>query len=285
MNMISHFSTYEIIYHIGLKIEALLPLRIGGTQETTSATEPDLPIVKDSNGVPIIPGSSLKGFFRANSLRILGTLKESSSNPEQIIERVFGNTDTHASCLLFSDLSMDRSSGYIHTRKHVQIDAETGGVKRGPFDVECVSEGSTFTGLGIVGRNMSPSYLGLLYAVKRLTDDQVARFGGFKSRGYGAAKMSFESIHITLPAVSQTLLRSGSEIPLSIGFSPSIKIKASQNRSIVIEEGVSENSIVAEIHEEPIYFGCRLELEDLHAFLESMTSSLVTLLKSTGEEP
>ena len=51
------------------KVELLEPLHLGAGRDPTSPI--DLQIMKDSRGMPIIPGSSLKGFFRSYLSRML----------------------------------------------------------------------------------------------------------------------------------------------------------------------------------------------------------------------
>lgn len=47
------------------------PIHIGKGQEGFNPTEVDSPVLKDSNGMPLIPGSSLKGVLRSTVERIL----------------------------------------------------------------------------------------------------------------------------------------------------------------------------------------------------------------------
>ncbi|MEM0191727.1 MAG: RAMP superfamily CRISPR-associated protein [Candidatus Korarchaeum sp.] len=48
---------------VDCEIELLEPLRVGAGRDPFSSI--DLPVLKDFRGVPIIPGSTLKGFFRS----------------------------------------------------------------------------------------------------------------------------------------------------------------------------------------------------------------------------
>lgn len=68
------------------KVEAKTGLRIGGSKEVLEVGGLDLPVIKDSFGVPYIPGSSLKGKMRALLELVEGkgvyklTLKERDEN-------------------------------------------------------------------------------------------------------------------------------------------------------------------------------------------------------------
>ncbi|MGC9014403.1 MAG: RAMP superfamily CRISPR-associated protein [Thermoproteota archaeon] len=191
------FSKLTLLYNITLDITAKSPIRIGSGRGGTSPLESDLPVVKDSNGNPIIPGSSLKGFFRANFLRLLNGLN--ISNPSNYVHEIFGKADAssaYASRVLFTE-AYPTNTPLLLIRKHIQINPMTGGVSHGPFDVEYVAEGSKFEGK-VVARNLSPSYLAFIATTVSLANTGFAKLGGFKSRGYGLVEIYVKNIEITL---------------------------------------------------------------------------------------
>ncbi|MEM4540824.1 MAG: RAMP superfamily CRISPR-associated protein, partial [Archaeoglobaceae archaeon] len=59
------FSNYSLITTAVGKLKAVSPIRVGAGKEFSVVTS-DLPVIKNSKGEPIIPGSSIKGFFRGN---------------------------------------------------------------------------------------------------------------------------------------------------------------------------------------------------------------------------
>ncbi len=61
----SGFETFTSCLTVSGAIETRTPLRIGAGK-STSATEPNQPVVKDILGYPVIPGSSLKGALRSH---------------------------------------------------------------------------------------------------------------------------------------------------------------------------------------------------------------------------
>lgn len=50
-------------------------LRIGGSGQSADPAAPDLPVIKDAQGMPFIPGSSLRGALRSHIERIVRTLQ------------------------------------------------------------------------------------------------------------------------------------------------------------------------------------------------------------------
>lgn len=274
----SPFEKYEILYRLGVKVETLLPLRVGIGREDR-VTEPDLPVLKDSFNRPIIPGSTLKGFFRANSKRILKSLL-GESEVETIIKQIFGDSEDHASCVFFGDLKAVKAE--LDVRRHIMINPETGGVLHGPFEVELVKEGSIFQGENLVARNISPCLLGLLYAVKTLTNEQLLRIGGFKSRGYGAIKMEFEKISIIFPGVHLDELYDGITITpsvvLPLGAGEPVKFKVS-DKIASIEEHNKVVNFQVEAKADPSHFGVKVESKETEKLLEDLTKVLETVLK------
>ncbi len=97
------------------QLETQTPLRIG-TGGSTNVTGSDNPVMKDSTGSPIIPGSSLKGALRAYLEAILQILQQSTN--EKLVCGILSSGATKekdlilASCLthLSNELSPDNRS-------------------------------------------------------------------------------------------------------------------------------------------------------------------------------
>ncbi|MEM4735819.1 MAG: RAMP superfamily CRISPR-associated protein, partial [Candidatus Thorarchaeota archaeon] len=266
----SPFLSYELLYRIDLKIELVLPLRIGSGRNDTSPVEPELPVIKDVQDRPIIPGSSLKGFFRANTLRLLNGLSASHS---AIVNVVFGDSSCHASCLHFSDLSM--TSGKVGTRKHIGIDLQTGAGDNGRlFEVEMVAEGSVFEGLAIRGRNLNPVLLGLIHAVKSLCNNGVCRLGGFKSRGYGHVKMNVTRLDIEVPCVSLDAIAKGIRRKTSVSMGGVQEVQLAAVRNGIKFGAGADLEFPCTVEMAPEILGVRIRLSEPERFLESMANIL-----------
>ncbi len=76
---------------VQLEIEPLESVRVGG-ERSTEMSAVDLPIVKYADGRPFIPGSSLKGMFRAEFTRVLNGMESSRVKGIIGMSRVEGDT-------------------------------------------------------------------------------------------------------------------------------------------------------------------------------------------------
>lgn len=190
------FGSYRLISKLSGRITAKSPLRIGAGRETELISS-DLPIIKNSNGVPIIPGSSLKGFVRGNLERLSSTVFK--ENSERLLKKIFGGSGENewASAVLFHDLKAEKFE--IIERPHIAIDPEKQSV-RNLFYVECVTDGSVFSGDILTARNLSPRALAILYTVISAANLGIFRLGGFKSRGYGEVEIKIEKLRFIIPS-------------------------------------------------------------------------------------
>ena len=272
--MSEFFNKYSILCQLKVKLTALAPLRIGRGKEEVSVVEPDLPVIKDASGHPIVPGSTMKGFCRANFQRILANLT-GDKKAKQIVNDIFGDSDIHASTIYFGPLSSLKAE--LDVRKHIAINPETGAV-RNLFEIELVKEGAEFSGR-IVTRNLSPTYLSLLFALREFTNQGLFRLGGFKSRGYGLVKLDFEGMEIILPGISTNNLRQGVQLEPQIGTGKSVSLQAT-NKEITLKE-IGELSFVTEegILEAPEYFGVKILVSEKET--EKLLSQLIGHLQQT----
>lgn len=198
------FESYKLITKLSGRIITKSPMRIGAGR-SLEVLESDLPIVKNTEGVPIIPGSSLKGFFRGTLQRIL-YMKFNGNRVESLLKEIFGGKEKgeHASSIFFHELEANKYK--IAERKHIAIDPEKGSV-RNLFDVECVMDGSVFSGCLLTARNLSPKGLALIKTVIDATNFGLAKLGGFKSRGYGSIEIMLDELRFVIPGKSADELR------------------------------------------------------------------------------
>jgi CRISPR-associated RAMP protein (TIGR02581 family) len=187
--------------------------------KTAMPTATDLPVIKDANGRPFIPGSSLRGAVRAYVERIVRTFEpqagngKGASNPtrteewaippekrqelarqrdyeQQIfehscrVERVFGSPWL-ASRVRFTDLPLIETHASVEPelRDSVAIDREKESVAN-KYDFEAMPAGVRFQ-FELIAENLNDEELGLvLLGVQALTNGDIL-IGGFKGRGLG----------------------------------------------------------------------------------------------------
>ncbi len=166
---------------VSIKIEAIEDIHVGGEKDTFEPSATDLPIVKDKNEKPYIPGSSLKGVLKSYLERLIESLDNNSriiteynilkskvikenefqeaynkskgdlSNNEfevfsslGSIKHLFGASG-FASQLKFSDAILENKENFIDKRTHVRIDIDTGVAMRGQLvSLEYIPLGSKF---------------------------------------------------------------------------------------------------------------------------------------------
>ena len=193
------------------EIETLTPIHIGsGKPELEETAGIDLPILKDPNDTPYIPGSSLKGKVRSEAERIARTTGLKVCKPPAI-EGMCGSTarteeDLCIACRIFGTASMrggisraskvrfrdafpttQISSSLVRTG--IAIDRTTGSVKGGAlYSIEAVPRNAKFR-LEIVTENLKEDELRLLKAALKSLED--SSLGGHSSRGMGKIKLQF----------------------------------------------------------------------------------------------
>lgn len=218
---------FENRYYISAELSMMRPLHIGrGISLEPAAT--DLPVIKDGNGLPFIPGSSLKGVLRSTAERLLRSLappgkekrwacdpigdpcvdkdkkeeivkkfKEDEKRSEELwkesclICRLFGSPWL-ASRVYIKDLTLANGTDLFPLtllRDGVAIDRDTGAAKKGAkFDYELVPAGAIFD-LKIVLENVEDWEAGLISSILKLWEREGFALGGMTSRGLGWAKL------------------------------------------------------------------------------------------------
>lgn len=192
-----------VVRIVDLDLEAVTGVRVGAGR-ATSAEATDSPLLRDSNGRPLIPGSSLKGVLRSAgerllrpfgthlacdvvSARCLSHVRGREPTEEELASlcslcRLFGNPHL-AGRLLVEDLVADGTHTVV--RDGVAIDRrelkQAGSLK---YDFEVAPPGTRFRGRMRVD-NPEPHEVGLVLTMLDLVDEGLVTVGGGASRGLG----------------------------------------------------------------------------------------------------
>lgn len=193
------------------KLRLTSPMIIGGGKVLFA--DSDIVVLKDENGDPYIPSSSLTGVlkylfadychkekeneykYRLNKLWFWGGEYIS----EKYSENGLSQKLSCQSAMLIDDLLLDKASkSFIRVRDGIKIDPKTGLVESGKkFDFEMVEPGACFNfSLEVVVRNAYDKDLFrsfVQWIVSRLTSGQLA-VGARTAQGYGRCKLEKESI-------------------------------------------------------------------------------------------
>jgi len=194
-----------------------------GSRASLEPTGTDMPVLKGPDGLPFIPGSSLKGVFRFQSERILRAVEkkpllwacdpfdspcvsperknqlwEQANRADEIFaQKVFAESCT--ACRLFGSqwfagrvsfkdaylTNADALAMMTQIRDGVGIDRDLGAARTSvKYDFETVSPGACF-GVEILVENLEDWEMGFLLAVLRLWEEGSIAIGGKTTRGAG----------------------------------------------------------------------------------------------------
>lgn len=159
---------------------------------------PDLLFMRRGNQA-LLPGSSLKGWARAQCRRILVTLCQNSSGnaAEELLDYLFGGAQTGQGLLRFNEASAEFSAQDIHLQTFNAIDRFTGGVKKSAlYTVEAVWPTRFTTRIHYDYDAMHKhnwAKLLLLYLLRDAHDGDLV-LGWGKSKGYGRLMLTQEVI-------------------------------------------------------------------------------------------
>ncbi len=186
-------------------------LHIGGSKSSLDIGGLDSPVIKTPQGVPYIPGSSLKGKIRS----LLG-IKEGSVdvlNDSDLLVKMFGTSakgKETISRLIFRDALLDQQdfnkvfieknaildTKFTEAKYENTIDRKSGTTKRGGLrQIERVPAGARFTFEVVVnryednGKQDDDFSVKLKEGFKMLEDNYL---GGSGSRGYGKVKIVYQ---------------------------------------------------------------------------------------------
>lgn len=177
-----NFAVLHNLCKIQLQITTLSPLLIKSGENDLLPSNKDMRCIRNADNQVIIPGSTLKGFFKGNLDRLKNYL------PSDEIENSFGKQQ-FGSHFFFDECSPEPETIRFESRPQIAIDRKTLGAKHGALMfLECVSKGAVFNG-SITIRNFNLSHLGLVQAIIKLVNDQYLRLGSNKSRGFGMLKI------------------------------------------------------------------------------------------------
>ncbi|AEB95248.1 type III CRISPR-associated RAMP protein Csx7 [Metallosphaera cuprina] len=208
-------------------------------------------VIKNVDGVPIIPGSSWKGMFRSageiiakhkgievcpglsdenclSKSKKYNDLNEYLANMdiENAVKLVFHNTCLN--CKIFGTQSIIGQTRFMDslaknyklgTRPMIAINRKTGSVSSGALvTLEYVEPGSTFN-FTLYTYNLPNYALGYLLEVMERINNHLFQIGGNKSRGFGF--ISFKNLTMTLKKGSWD-----SPVDSDIGVNISDKVRA-----------------------------------------------------------
>lgn len=184
-------------------IHLVTGLHIGAGNEDIHIGGIDNPVVKTTDGMPYIPGSSLKGKIRC-LLEIAegthtdkGNISDSKRFPDSLIPKMFGDTEGERTRLLFRDCFLSgaskdtllaKSLPATESKSENTINRLTGKAEN-PRNTERVIAGLDFDYEIVVrlfeGDNEEEIKKKLIQGMKMLENDAL---GGSGSRGYGKIK-------------------------------------------------------------------------------------------------
>ncbi len=195
------------------QIELVTGLHIGGSKTALDIGGIDLNVIKTSEGVPFIPGSTLKGKLRSQLAKEAGS--ESVDNDSETIKELFGDPPTakngqkgKITRLLVRDsfinpdskIKLENREGefsgleldYTETKWENTIDRKSGTAQH-PRQLERVPAGTIFDFELVYNEfddNQTEIHITEIKKAMRLLEDDY--IGGSGSRGYG--KVKFNSV-------------------------------------------------------------------------------------------
>ncbi|MDE0012272.1 MAG: CRISPR-associated RAMP protein Csx7 [Candidatus Poribacteria bacterium] len=218
------FDKFQSRLNLKGTVETQTAIRVGAGR-STAVVGSDLPVVRDVEGAPYIPGSSFKGVLRSYVESILRSLTEKKSivcNPvnhnEQCITKekmetlkkeqndqlildntcwvcqIFGSL-WYASKLQIRDLYVPKGQwfGQFQQRDGVAIDRDTETAVGGHlYDFEVVPAGTLFD-FQVIVDNASDWQLGMLYLGLSAFEKGDLTIGGASSRGLGVITLTLDS--------------------------------------------------------------------------------------------
>lgn len=193
------------------KMEATTGLHIGGSKAALDIGGIDLSVVKTAQGIPFIPGSSLKGKLRSLLAREYGS--GSVAEDPELIAFLFGTPNTDEtkgpySRLIFRDAFLDTEDfavkredelaelemDYTESKWENTINRKKGTAEN-PRQLERVPAGAVFRFeiiYNVFDDDREEEHLGTMRKALRLLEDDY--LGGQGSRGYG--RIEFRDVRL-----------------------------------------------------------------------------------------
>ncbi|GBD08600.1 hypothetical protein HRbin22_00841 [Candidatus Thermoflexus japonica] len=216
--------------HATLEMQTALAV---GSRLSLDPVGTDMPVMKDAQGKPFIPGSSIKGVVRFHAERVLRTVnrrpilwacdpfsapcvsskikeqfwKECEGDDERFARRIFEEGCT--ACRLFGSPWMAGRIAFkdaflaneeelpvvTQIRDGVGIDRDLGAAHSGvKYDFETVVPGARFC-IELVAENLGDWELGFLLTVLRMWKEGTIAIGGKSTRGPGWGTLKEIQIH------------------------------------------------------------------------------------------
>ena len=206
------FAKLENRIIVQYKVTTKSDLHIGG-HTTIEPSEVDSPVLKNTAGYPIIPGSSLKGVLRTELERLLrGLGVDGVCTPDNLCRtKNSKNKDKECPiCLVFGGAEMaasirikDSTTKHKKTliRDGVAIDRQNRKARKGgKYDIEVVPKGTVFTGtLSVENSGLGKcehAKLGALLSLIGFFNSCSGSIGHAVSRGFGEVKIDVEKINV-----------------------------------------------------------------------------------------
>ena len=208
------FEVFENRAILSYRVVTISDLHIG-SHGSTAPAEVDSPVIKNADGFPIVPGSSLKGVLRTEFERLLRglscdvcTIPDVCGGKKRKKEK--GNDEPCLVCQLFGGMTLagsirirDATAGSRRTyiRDGVAIDRKTRKAKTGAkYDMEVVPGGTILNGQIIIENltmeGTSLARLGAFLSLVEFYNACSGRLGHATSRGFGKVRIEIESIQI-----------------------------------------------------------------------------------------
>lgn len=183
-----------------------------GAGSTSSPGEVDMPVLKDIDDYPIVPGSSLKGVLRSDLERFLNAVFDDRRTADAIVAILFGPSPRltkqygFASSIRIRDATAKERRTFI--RDGVRIDLGTRkAAAHGKYDIEVVPRGTEFIGTLVIenpdikynGETYKNAKLGALLQIVDFFNITNASLGGAVSRGFGEVEISLKKIRLYKP--------------------------------------------------------------------------------------
>lgn len=186
----------KALIDVSVTVEDALHVGTGERVGAAKDTAKPLDLVVDGDGNPIVPGSSLKGLFRARIERILRLAAWEPAAVQEMVAGLFGpergkfedEKRAGRGALRFEDLTFPKAKTV--DRHHVAIDRFTGGARDGAlFAVRAVARGASGRVRIYADRELTPPERNLLHWVLKDLHDGMVGIGGMSGRGYGTVRI------------------------------------------------------------------------------------------------
>lgn len=238
----------KIIWEGTLVLVSPLQIGAGGS---TAAHEKDITVLKDRQGHPFIPGTSLAGVWREALMR----------HDEQAAQALFGDIQSHGrvaagqSLLTIDDVQLENAS--IIMRDGVHIDSFTGSaVETGKYDYELVDAGArghfyveaTLRQAQLDGQGEIDSRLLEALAWLRREQADGLAFGAMTTKGFGRIKSERDAAGLydfRQPAAVAAWLRTPDHTAAGANIHLEMATAAETKNDFVVEAGFAlEGSLI-----------------------------------------